>query len=146
MSSILGKPDRSVNHRTLKDQQGRVFREEVARGRTVAITNNNEVDGYLVPPRTYEEARQALDDLQLMKAALPLLVAAARVGVAIPSDTLETLGVELPFDWRALNEFQARFPIALTHDEQGAPLPAPEVGLEQQHYEEEPDEELTLLE
>jgi hypothetical protein len=77
-----------------------------------------------------------------MAAAHHLLVAAAGAGVALPSETRETLGVEMPFDWRAVNEFQARFPVALTHDEQGAPLRAQEVGLRQQHYEEEPDEEL----
>jgi hypothetical protein len=79
-----------------------------------------------------------------MAAALHLLVAAARAGLALPSETLEALGLELPFDWRAVNEFQARFPVALTHDEQGAPLPAREVGLQLQHYEEGPDEELRV--
>jgi PHD/YefM family antitoxin component YafN of YafNO toxin-antitoxin module len=146
MSPMFDKPATSVSHRTLKNQQARVFREQVSRGHTVAITNNNEIDGYLIPPAAYEDARRTIDELTRMKAAIPLIVAAARAGVAIPSETFETLGLELPFDWRALNDFQARFPVAMTHDEQGSPLPPPQTDLQQRRYEEEDDEELTLIE
>lgn len=136
---------KAVNHRTLKNEQGRVFREEVRQGRVVPIENNRKVDAYLVPAGVLARVEAAAAEADRLKAALPLLVAAARTGVMIPSQTLETLGLGDAFDWRALNEFQAAFPVRLTHSEDGAPMPAPITDLRQELVPEEPDEELIIL-
>jgi len=49
-------------------------------------------------------------------------MAAVSAGAAIPSQTLDSLGVQFEFDWQRLNAFQAAFPISITHDENGKPL------------------------
>jgi hypothetical protein len=48
------------------------------------------------------------------------------------------------FDWRALNAFQARYPVEITHDEEGHPLPTIDVPLTHAPVEETDDEELKL--
>ena len=54
---------------------------------------------------------------------MPLLIAAVSAGAAIPSETLDSLGIKFDFDWRRLNAFQAAFPTRITHGEGGEPLP-----------------------
>ncbi len=132
----------NVGRRELKHELGRVLARTVARGRPAAVTNRGAVEAFLVPPPVYEELRDSAAEAARLRAAMPLLVAAARAGVAIPSESLERLGIELDFDWRALNAFQARFGAPLTHDEEGAPLP-PMPAAEPLHVEES-DQELVL--
>lgn len=141
----LRTPAQPVNRRTLKNEQGRVFREEVRQGRVVPIENNRKVDAYLVPAEVFAQAMTAAADLDRVKAVIPLLIAAARTGVAVPSQTLEALGLGADFDWRALNEFQAAFPVRFTHSEEGAPMPPPVTGLEQQIVPDEADDELIVV-
>jgi hypothetical protein len=51
---------------------------------------------------------------------LEFLLEAIRSGVAIPSSTLEEAGIDLPnTSWKALSSLQARFPVAITADEDG---------------------------
>ena len=93
----------------------------------VAVTHYNEVEGYLVAPDRYdslvEDAARAAEREDELKATLPMLLAAARAGVAIPSETLERLlpghGAD---DWRALAEFAATFPSRLSAGEHGEPI------------------------
>lgn len=118
------KPEvESIGRRELKHELGRVLARTVARGHPAALTNHGAVEAFLVPPRAYEELRDAEGEVARLRAALPLLVAAASAGVAIPSESLERLGIDLDFDWRALNAFQARFGVPITHGDDGAPLP-----------------------
>jgi hypothetical protein len=90
----------------------------------VAVTHYNEVEGYLVAPDRYdglvENATRAAERENELRATLPMLLAAARTGVAIPSETLERVmpghGSD---DWRAIAEFAATFPVRLSAGEHG---------------------------
>jgi prevent-host-death family protein len=106
-----------VGHRRVKNELPAVLRETVERGLVVPITNRGEVDAYLVPP----EAREELERAERLRAAIPLLMAAAAAGAAVPSQTLRELGIEIPFDWRALNRFTARASVTFTEGEDGEP-------------------------
>jgi type II restriction/modification system DNA methylase subunit YeeA len=48
-----------------------------------------------------------------------MLMAATLAGAAVPSQTLERLGITIPFDWRTLNRFSAAYPIAIASLEAG---------------------------
>ncbi|MQA74335.1 MAG: hypothetical protein GEU88_08370 [Solirubrobacterales bacterium] len=107
----------AVGHRRVKNELPAVLRETVERGLAVPITNRGEVDAYLVPP----EAREALERAERLREAIPLLMAAAAAGAAVPSQTLRELGIEIPFDWRALNRFTAGTAVTFTEGEAGEP-------------------------
>jgi hypothetical protein len=53
----------------------------------------------------------------------PLLLAAISAGAAIPSQALAERGIEIEFNWRKVNRFQAVLPIRITHSEGGTALP-----------------------
>ena len=131
---------RKISHRTLKNEQGRVFRELLADGEAVAISTRGRVDGVLITPAMLAEMRSHTGEAERLRAALPLLLAAARAGVAVPSVTFETLGLPVAEDWRALNALVAALPMRLTHDPEGQPLPAQPATLSLQHASEDEDE------
>lgn len=106
-----------VGHRRLKNHLSEVLRETVQQGEAAPISNRGQVDGYLMPPSVIEELERA----EKLRETLPLLMAAAAAGAAIPSQTLLDLGIEIPFDWKALNRFTARTPVAFTQGEDGEP-------------------------
>jgi len=105
----------TVGHRRLKNHLSEVLRETVQQGEAVPISNRGEVDGYLMPPGVIEELARA----ERLRETLPLLMAAAAAGAAIPSQTLRDLGIEIHFDWRELNRFTARTPVTFTQGEDG---------------------------
>ncbi len=105
----------TVGHRRLKNHLSEVLRETVQQGEAVPISNRGEVDGYLMPPGVIEELARA----ERLRETLPLLMAAAAAGAAIPSQTLRDLGIEIAFDWRELNRFTARTPVSFTQGEDG---------------------------
>ncbi|HEX3608451.1 MAG TPA: type II toxin-antitoxin system prevent-host-death family antitoxin [Solirubrobacterales bacterium] len=107
----------TVGHRRLKNHLSEVLRETLDRGEAVPISNRGTVDGYLMPPGVVEE----LDRAERLRETLPLLMAAVASGAAIPSQTLRDIGVEIPLDWKALNRFTARTPVAFTQGEGGEP-------------------------
>jgi len=127
-----------VGHRQVKNQLPQVLRETVHRGMAVPITNRGEVDAYLVPPETVEELERA----RRLRETLPLLMAAAASGAALPSQTLRSLGIEIPFDWQALNRFTARVPVTFTAGEDGEPWVAMPDAQPQPVVEDETDFEL----
>ena len=107
----------------MKNEQGRVFREIDERG-VVAVRNRDHIDGFLLSPAVFDELRAGAEDASRLRAALPLLLAAARSGVAIPSDTFDTLGIPVREDWKALNELMASLPLTIAEGEDGEQLPA----------------------
>jgi PHD/YefM family antitoxin component YafN of YafNO toxin-antitoxin module len=127
---------RRVGRRRLKNELPEVLREVATPGGALALTNRNRVEAYLVAPEEYEELRAIRD-------TTPLLLAAARAGVTIPSATLDALDLQGAFDWEALNRFQASFEVRITRGEDGAPLPARVEGLSHRPIG-ELDEELEL--
>lgn len=64
-----------------------------ADGQAVAISNRGRVDGVLITPTMWSELCSGSEEADRLRAAFPLLLAAARCGVAVPSETLETLGL-----------------------------------------------------
>jgi hypothetical protein len=64
----------------------------------------------------------AANELAQIRPVLPVLTKAIYAQAALPSETLHAAGVDIPFDWRKLNAFQARTKIAITADEDGGPL------------------------
>jgi hypothetical protein len=115
-------PTAEITHRTLKNEQGRVFREIDATG-VLAVRNRDRVDGILMSPSAFAELRSRANEGERLRAALPLLLAAARGGVMIPSHTLAVLGIPGNYDWEALDDLLSNAPMTVTHDEDGAPLP-----------------------
>lgn len=138
----------AISHRTLKNEQGRVFRDLAASGEPVAVANRGQVDGVLLPPALWEDLHGRAEAGERLRAALPLLLAAARTGVAIPSTTFEELGLPVVEDWRALNALVAELPVTLTHDPEGHPLPTQSTDvltLQDIDVDDDRDEELELV-
>jgi len=128
MAIRFGEP---VGRRKVKNQLSAVLRGTVERGLGAPITNRGKVDAYIVPP----EARDELERAERLREAIPLLMSAATAGAAVPSQTLRDLGIEIPFDWRALNRFTARADVTFTGGEDGepwvvAPAAEPEIVVE----------------
>lgn len=133
----------AITHRTLKNEQGRVFRE-IGQCGVVAVRNRDRIDGILMSPSSFADLRERADDGVRLRAALPLLLAAARTGVAIPSETFDALGIPGREDWKALNELLTSVPVPVTHGENGEPLADMSV-IELRHEPvAELDDELTL--
>jgi hypothetical protein len=143
MDSLDPTPTVEVTHRTLKNEQGRVFREIDAAG-VVAVRNRDQIDGILMAPSMFDALRSRAADAERLLAALPLLIAAARAEVAIPSETFQALGIGGRDDWRALNELLAGVPVTITHGEDGHPLPDTSKVVLQHNRVEEDDEELVV--
>jgi hypothetical protein len=111
-----------IGHRELRDNLARTLKETVKQGRIGRVTCRNVADGYLISPERYAEMRDAETNVQRLHDTVPLLLAAVGAGTAIPSTTLSSLGIELPYDWRMINELQARVPVMISADEEGAPI------------------------
>lgn len=111
-----------IGHRQLREELAPLLRRLGETGRPTAVTNRNKVEAVIVPARVFDEMAQAQADLGQLRDVLPLLLAAAAAGAAIPSQTLDHFGLTGAFDWRAINAFQAAFPVRITHDEMGVPL------------------------
>jgi PHD/YefM family antitoxin component YafN of YafNO toxin-antitoxin module len=112
-----------VGHRQLREELAPLLRRLAQTGRATAVTNRNRVEAILVPAAAYNDLERARNDLAELRDGLPLLLAAAAAGASIPSTTLERLGLGGTFDWRRVNAFQAAFPIRISQDEEGGPLP-----------------------
>ena len=117
-----GRIDR-VSHVELRDHLSEVVRS-VRDGRRVAVTNHNRIEVYIVAESELASLSDAAAERDRIRSVVPLLLAAVKSGVAFPSEALRSLiGSELLIDWSAMNAFQAAFPIEVTHDDQGQPLP-----------------------
>jgi antitoxin (DNA-binding transcriptional repressor) of toxin-antitoxin stability system len=100
--------------------------KRVRTGHVVAVTHYNDVEGYLVPAVRLREMTGRLSELEAqaaeMRSTLPLILAAARAGVALPSETLERVASGLETSWEDLAGFTTQVPVRLTHGQDGAPL------------------------
>jgi hypothetical protein len=106
------------------------FRRHVAAARLSRLVHEHsvvevgryvsEVNAVVVDPDVFMELSSRAERLDELEASLPLLLAAVRSGVAVPSDTLTRLGFT-PSDetWQAINAFQAIAPVHLTRGEDG---------------------------
>lgn len=127
-----------VGHRRLKNQLPQVLRETVHQGLIAPVSNNGTVDAYLVSIEDMEKISLS----ERLQDAIPLLMSAVSAGAAIPSQTLKSLGLEIPFDWKKLNEFTSSSEIRFSMGEDGEPwVEAPTV---QPQIIEESDVEIDL--
>lgn len=113
----------AVTHRELKDQQAEVFRSLAERG-AVPVSNRGVVDGVLMSPERFAELARDAREAQALRTSTPWMLAAVASGAAVPVDVMQGLGVEVPFDWKRLDDFLQAFPLVPTHDEEGRPLAA----------------------
>jgi PHD/YefM family antitoxin component YafN of YafNO toxin-antitoxin module len=132
----------SVGHAELRSRLRDVV-DRLPEDRTVAITNRNRVEAYLVSATEFTRLAVAEEQLDRLRSSLPILITAIRSQVAYPEEALRSLiGSDLSIDWRRMNAFQAAMPTEITHDEDGRPLP-----LQLDNLRHEPiaelDEELT---
>lgn len=99
---------------------------KVREGRCLAITHYNALQGYLIPAAQYDAFSAQAKALEVreqeLRDTLPLIMAAVRAGVDVPSDTLDRLSLGLDDDWRSIAEFAAFFPVRISRSEDGAPI------------------------
>ncbi len=106
------------------------FRSHVSGGRLEKLLHDHAVvevcryhdtvNAVVVGPELFSELASAAEQLDDLRSALPLLIAAARSGVGIPSETLASLGFEPTDDsWQTLNAFQTQIPIRITRGADG---------------------------
>jgi len=129
-----------VGHVELRDHLSDVV-SRVGEGQTVAVTNRNRVEAYLIAPSELGRLVEAEDERDRIRSTLPLLIAALRNQVAFPAEALRSLvGSDLSLDWDRMNAFQAAFPTDMTHSEEGLPLPEFTGGLSHEPVSELADE------
>lgn len=129
-----------VGHVELRDHLSDVV-GRVGEGQTVAVTNRNRVEAYLVAPSELGRLAEAEDERDRIRSALPVLIAAVRSQVAFPAESLRSLiGSDLSLDWIRMNAFQAAFPVDMTHNEEGKLLPEFAGGLHHEPVAELEDE------
>ncbi len=108
-------------HNSTKDALERVRDVEC-----LVVTHYNSVDAYLVSPGRMRDMATRIasaDEREReIQATLPLILAAARAGVAIPSESLDRIAPGLDDSWQAIAEFAAAFPLRLSRGEHGEPL------------------------
>ncbi len=139
MRFIVSK--KSVGRRELQNELPRVIEEQINAGVSVPITRHGDLDAYLVPPGI----KDLIDEAEHLRASLPILLAAARSGVALPSEILAEYGVEADFDWERLIRFINASPIELERGEDGEHLAGLGQPLEHHHMDED-DTELEYAE
>lgn len=102
-----------------------------------------EASAVVLAPGRYAELREAEGRWAQVRTVLPLLMAAVRAGVAIPSSTLDEYGIELDDkSWQALNQLQRIMPFRIDADEEGHPITRGSVS--SASYVEELDDELVV--
>lgn len=103
----------------------------------------DEASAVVLAPERYAELQEAEGRWAHVRTILPLLMAAVRAGVAIPSSTLDGYGIELDDEsWQALNQLQRIMPVRIDADEEGHPITRGSVS--SASYVEELDEELVV--
>ncbi len=127
----------SVGRRRLQNELPRVIEEEIEEGIAVAITRHGDLDAYLVPPGF----KDLIEEADHLRSSLPILLAAAQAGVALPSETLAQYGITAEFDWQRLIDFVNAAPIELEFGEDGERL-APRTSPLAHHHMDEDDTEL----
>lgn len=111
-----------LGHRQLRGQLGPILNEiHQVRG-AVEVVNDGQREVVVLDHDVFDDLVFSMRDATALRDSLPLMLAAATAGVAIPSATLDQLGLTLPVDAEALKRFRSGYPVRHTHDEDGTPL------------------------
>lgn len=127
-----------VGRREVRAKLGPIF-SQVHAGATVEVVNQGQRDVMLVAPAEFDQMRAARSDADSLRESVSMLVAAASQGVALPSETMERLGLSASGDSEKLKWFRTHYPVRFTHDEDGNALRATPV-LSTQFFDEDEDE------
>ncbi len=119
-----GAPLGRIGHRRLRQQLGPIFTEIHRQGGAIEVVKDGRPEAVIVDYDVFARLTHAAHDVASLRESIPLLVAAVAAGVTVPSDTLERLGLPPAPDEDALKRFRSRYPVRITHDEDGRPLPA----------------------
>jgi PHD/YefM family antitoxin component YafN of YafNO toxin-antitoxin module len=117
-----GEPLERVGHRELRDKLGPMLEKISSSHGAVEVVNRGRSEAVVVAHDVYTvllASRRELDDV---RNSVALLLAAVAAGAAVPSGTLDRLGIKIPVDFDALQAFQANYPVRITHDEDGQRL------------------------
>lgn len=117
-----GSPLPRLGHRQLRGQLGPILGEIRKVGGAVEIVNDGRREVVVVDHEVFTRLVGSQQDAEALRESLPLLLAAAAAGVAIPSQTLTRLNVHIPLDPEALKRFRSAYPVRFTHDEDGTRL------------------------
>jgi hypothetical protein len=114
----------------------------------LVITHYNNVEGYLVSPEQLEFLRSSVVELEALRqevaATLPLVLAAARSGVAIPSEALRRLVPNMESSWADVATFAATAPVRISRGEAGEGLERGRLRAAGGRVEEADDDDLNL--
>lgn len=91
----------------------------------VAVTQYNEVQGYLVAPERYEALLAAATQStahEQGKSLLTMVMTAGLLGAAIPSESFAKQFPDVPIEWEAVAQFAAAYPVTITHGPDGEPI------------------------
>ena len=92
-------------------------------GGMVEVGRYHSLTAIVVAPEMLAELTESKEHLESLRSTLPLLLVAAKEGIPVPSETLARAGFDTSSDeWRVVNDFQARFPVRLTANEDGGPI------------------------
>jgi|BarGraNGADG00212_1021973.scaffolds.fasta_scaffold13159_3 PHD/YefM family antitoxin component YafN of YafNO toxin-antitoxin module len=137
-----GEPLERVGHRELRDKLGPMLEKISASHSAVEVVNRGRSEAVVVSHDMYTVLLASQRELDDVRDSVALLLAAVAAGAAVPSDTLDRLGIIIPVDLDALQAFQATYPVRITHGEDGQRLGrTPVLSLESYaDYVDEPDE------
>lgn len=111
-----------VGHRQLRDQLGPVLEKVCAAHGAVEVVNRGRPEAVVMAHDVFTDLVASRRELDEVRGSVALLLAAVSAGAAVPSETLDRLGITIPWGLDALQSFQASYPAQVTQDERGQPL------------------------
>lgn len=109
-----------VGRRALRDALADTM-ARVHEGGAVEVTYANAREAVVVDSGLYDAMLAEVKASARMHEGMRLAMTAAAAGVQMPGSLMESLGLEI--DEEALKRFRSAYPVHITHDEDGAPLP-----------------------
>ena len=115
-----------IGHRGLRENLSSVLAEVEKLGGAVEITNGSRREAVVVAYDVFLNLVSAAQEAETLKSTMALMVAAVSHGVAVPSTTLESLGLNLSSDPELVKAFRTQHRVQFTHGDDGTRLPSPE--------------------
>lgn len=110
------------------------------------VLNGDHQEVVVVAHAVFEDLVETARGADKLREAMSYLLAAARAGVHIPSETMDKLGLTpMEIDAEASKVFRAHYPLTPTHGEDGEPLAAVPVSAAATAFEEDEEDEEELV-